>query len=109
MTFHPTALASIFVLSLSGCIINVNGTSMEPLEHSQQVMQLDASGLNTMVANTGAGSLEIIGVDGLTNIILEADIYTYEEMGESASKMAQVALKWSILRGSRSSKLAPAT
>ncbi|BAJ04183.1 DUF4097 family beta strand repeat-containing protein [Shewanella violacea] len=79
MTLRPTVLASIFALSLSGCIINVNA-SMDPLEHSQQVMQLDANGLNAMVANTGAGSLEIIGVHGLTNIILEADIYTYEEM-----------------------------
>ncbi|AQS40529.1 protein of unknown function (DUF4098) [Shewanella psychrophila] len=80
MTIRPTALASIFALSLSGCIINVNGASMEPLEHSQQMLQIDASELNAMVANTGAGSLEIIGVDGITDITLEADIYTYEEM-----------------------------
>ncbi|EDQ01403.1 hypothetical protein [Shewanella benthica] len=45
---------------------------MEPLEHCLQVMQLDANGLNAMVANTGAGSLEIIGVGGLTNIILDS-------------------------------------
>lgn len=85
MTLRPTVLASIFALSLSGCIINVNGASMEDLEHSQQVIQLDANGLDAMVANTGAGSLEIIGVDGLTNIILEADIYTYEEMEPNLS------------------------
>lgn len=72
MTFRPTALASIFVLSLSGCIINVNCASMEPLEHSQQVMQLDASGLNTMVVNTkgltileaGSGNLSFDQIDG---------------------------------------------
>ncbi|QFU24942.1 hypothetical protein FM038_024330 [Shewanella eurypsychrophilus] len=85
MTIRPTVLASIFALSLSGCIINVNGASMEPMEHSQQMLQIDASQLNALVANTGAGSLEIEGVEGLSNITLEADIYTYEDMEPNLS------------------------
>lgn len=85
MTFRPTVLASIFALTLSGCIINVNGASMEPLEHSQQMLQIDAAELNTLIANTGAGSLEINGVEGASTISLEADIYTYEDMEPNLS------------------------
>lgn len=76
MLIRPTILASVLCLSLSGCIINVNGADMSPLEHQHQSIQLDASGLNALVADTGAGSLEIEGVKGLTHITLEADIYT---------------------------------
>jgi len=78
MFIRPTILASVLSLSLSGCIINVNGADMSPLEHQHQSIQLDASGLNALVAETGAGSLEIEGVKGLTHITLEADIYTRE-------------------------------
>ncbi|WP_076413973.1 hypothetical protein [Shewanella sp. UCD-KL12] len=85
MNTRPTILASIFALSLSGCIINVNGASMEPLEHSQQKLQIDAGELNALAANTGAGSLEIKGVEGIDTITLEADIYTYEDMEPNLS------------------------
>ncbi len=85
MITRPTLLASLFALSLSGCIINVNGASMEPLEHSQQMLQIDAGQLNALVANTGAGSLEIEGVAGMKTITLEADIYTYEDMQPNLS------------------------
>ncbi|WP_299795605.1 hypothetical protein [uncultured Shewanella sp.] len=76
MIMRPALFATVLSLSLSGCIINVNGADMSPLEHQHRSIQLDASELNALVAETGAGSLEIKGVDGLTHITIEADIYT---------------------------------
>ncbi|MEC4726216.1 DUF4097 domain-containing protein [Shewanella sp. D64] len=78
MMSRPIALASLTALFLTGCIINVNGAGRAPSEHSHQSLQLNASGLNILIAETGAGALEIKGVVGLTHITLEADIYTYE-------------------------------
>jgi hypothetical protein len=42
----------------------------------QQQLNLDAGSLTQLVANTGAGKLTIIGVQGLTEVVIHADIYT---------------------------------
>ncbi|GGI99501.1 hypothetical protein GCM10007978_41620 [Shewanella hanedai] len=97
MMLRPIALAGLTALFLTGCIINVNGAGRGPSEHTHQSLQLDANGLNALVAETGAGALEIQGIVGLTHIKLEADIYTYEGInpiltlekdGDSASLIA---------------------
>jgi hypothetical protein len=97
MMLRPIALTGLTALFLTGCIINVNGAGRGPSEHTHQSLQLDANGLNTLVAETGAGALEIQGIVGLTHIKLEADIYTYEGInpiltlekdGDSASLIA---------------------
>ncbi|MGL4223221.1 MAG: hypothetical protein ACRCSS_21575, partial [Shewanella sp.] len=49
-------------VSLTGCIINVNAAGMLELDHQQRELSLDAQDLQELVAETGAGSLEIIGV-----------------------------------------------
>ncbi|MBW8185082.1 DUF4097 domain-containing protein [Shewanella nanhaiensis] len=78
MTLRPIAAVSLTALLLSACIINVNGAGRTPTEHTHQSLQLDSHGLDELVAETGAGALEIQGVVGLSHIKLEADIYTYE-------------------------------
>lgn len=66
-------------VSLTGCIINVNAAGMPDLDHEQRELSLDAQDLQELVAETGAGSLEIIGVEGLTQIKLVADIYSNDD------------------------------
>ncbi|EGM68089.1 DUF4097 family beta strand repeat protein [Shewanella sp. HN-41] len=66
-------------VSLTGCIINVNAAGMPDLDHQQRELTLDAQDLQELVAETGAGSLEIIGVEGLTQIKLVADIYSNDD------------------------------
>lgn len=66
-------------VSLTGCIINVNAAGMLELDHQQRELTLDAEDVQTLVAETGAGSLEIIGVEGLTQIKLVADIYSHDD------------------------------
>jgi len=78
MTLRPIPLTSIAALFFSCYIINVNGATNSPTEHSHQSLALDTNNLNTLIAKTGVGSLEIQGITGLSHIKLEADIYTYE-------------------------------
>ncbi|MDH1468510.1 hypothetical protein [Shewanella sp. GD03713] len=66
-------------VSLTGCIINVNAAGMPDLDHQQRELNLDAQDLQELVAETGAGTLEIIGVEGLTQIKLVADIYSNDD------------------------------
>lgn len=66
-------------VSLTGCIINVNAAGMSDLDHQQRELTLDSQDLQSLIAETGAGSLEIIGVEGLTQIKLVADIYSNKD------------------------------
>ncbi len=63
-------------VSLSGCIINVNAAGISTLEHQQRILNLDSQNLQALIGETGAGSLEIIGVAGASQITLVADIYS---------------------------------
>ena len=81
MSLRPFIFTLAFILvftagvSLTGCIINVNAAGMPDLDHQQRELTLDSQDLQGLIAETGAGSLEIIGVEGLTQIKLVADIY----------------------------------
>jgi len=66
-------------VSLTGCIINVNAAGMPDLDHQQRELTLDSQDLQGLIAETGAGSLEIIGVEDLTQIKLVADIYSNDD------------------------------
>ena len=57
----------------------LNAAGMPDLDHQQRELSLDAQDLQALVAETGAGSLEIIGVEGLTQIKLVADIYSNDD------------------------------
>lgn len=85
MKFKSTLLAGVITMSLSGCIINVNGASAGPLNHQKKQLQVDANQIDTLVAETGAGDLNIQGVDGLTQIKVTADIYTYGDIDTNLS------------------------
>ncbi|MCG9731460.1 DUF4097 domain-containing protein [Shewanella sp. Isolate13] len=85
MKSTTTLLATVIAVSLSGCIINVNGTSAGPLNHQKKQLQIDASHIETLVAETGAGDLNIQGVDGLSQIMVTADIYTYGDIESNLS------------------------
>ncbi|MCP3129287.1 DUF4097 domain-containing protein [Shewanella sp. KJ2020] len=66
-------------VSLTGCIINVNAAGMPDLDHQQRELVLESQDIEELIAETGAGSLEIIGVEGLTQIKLVADIYSNDD------------------------------
>ncbi|MCS6153768.1 DUF4097 domain-containing protein [Shewanella baltica] len=85
MSLRPFIFTLAFILvftagvSLTGCIINVNAAGMPDLDHQQRELTLDSQNLQGLIAETGAGSLEIIGVEGLTQIKLVADIYSNDD------------------------------
>ena len=78
-------LATVIAVSLSGCIINVNGANAGPLNHQKKQLQIDAKQIDTLVAETAAGDLNIQGVDGLTQIMVTADVYTYGDIESNLS------------------------
>ncbi|WP_413488279.1 hypothetical protein [Shewanella baltica] len=92
MSLRPFMFTLAFILvftagvSLTGCIINVNAAGMPDLDHQQRELTLDSQDLQGLIAETGAGSLEIIGVEGLTQIKLVADIYSNKD-GNDDSKV----------------------
>ncbi|MDT3280974.1 MULTISPECIES: hypothetical protein [Shewanella] len=85
MSLRPFMFTLAFILvftagvSLTGCIINVNAAGMPDLDHQQRELTLDSQDLQGLIAETGAGSLEIIGVEDLTQIKLVADIYSNDD------------------------------
>jgi len=68
MSLRPFIFTLAFILvftagvSLTGCIINVNAAGMPDLDHQQRELTLDSQDLQGLISETGAGSLEIIGV-----------------------------------------------
>lgn len=67
-------------LLLSACVIHVGHSSAaEDLKHQQRQLQLNAAGLSELKAETEAGDLKIIGVKGLTQIEVVADLYSSED------------------------------
>ncbi|GIU31654.1 hypothetical protein TUM4637_23690 [Shewanella hafniensis] len=89
MSLRPFIFTLAFILvftagvSLTGCIINVNAAGMPDLDHQQRELILDSQDLQGLIAETGAGGLEIIGVEGLTQIKLVADIYSNKDSNDS--------------------------
>lgn len=66
-------------LLLSACVIHVgNSSAAEDLKHEQLHLQLSAADLTELKAETEAGDLKIIGVKGLTQIEVVADLYSSE-------------------------------
>lgn len=72
MILLSSLFAAAITLTLSGCIT--------PMVHQKKQIQIEAAGIDTFIANTGAGDLKIQGVDGLTQITVIADIYTYGDI-----------------------------
>jgi hypothetical protein len=90
-------------LLLSGCFVNVGGASASANHHVEQTLQLEINSINRLRADTGAGTLTIIGEQGRDIISVEADIYTIEKdeytltlerSGDKAKLVADVS-NWS--------------
>lgn len=66
-------------LLLSACVIHVgHSTAAEQLKHEQRKLQLSATDLTELAAETQAGDLKIIGVKGASQIEVTADLYYSE-------------------------------
>lgn len=75
-----TSLLSIATaLTLSGCVIYVGNGHAGDLQQTQRTLTLDAQELKQLVADTGAGKLDLIGEAGRNEVSLVADIYYYDE------------------------------
>ncbi|MXR68914.1 hypothetical protein GNT65_09570 [Shewanella sp. JBTF-M18] len=79
MLVHSLTMVTALVLGLTGCILNVNSAGRVDFDyHKQTQLTLEAQALDTLVADTGAGSLKIVGDAAVESITLEADIYGYD-------------------------------
>ena len=63
---------------LSGCVVYVGNGHAGDLQHEERTLSLEASQLQQLVADTGAGKLEIIGEADRSDIALQANIYYYK-------------------------------
>lgn len=63
---------------LSGCVIYVGNGHAGDRQHEQRNLSLSADNLNRLVADTGAGKLDIIGEEGRELIELQASIHYYD-------------------------------
>lgn len=79
-----TALAVVTASMLTGCVVYADvaddgglwGSS--DLQHETRTLSLSTSGIDELKADTGAGSLEIIGEAGRTSIDVTAEIYFHD-------------------------------
>jgi hypothetical protein len=67
------------IMLLNACVIHVgNSHAEDDLKHQQRQLQLSAPGITELKAETEAGDLKIIGVKGLSQIEVSADLYSSE-------------------------------
>ncbi|MCG9719915.1 hypothetical protein [Shewanella sp. Isolate7] len=79
MLARAITMVTVLVLGLTGCIVNVNSAGRDNFDyHKQTQLTLEAQSLDTLVADTGAGSLKIVGDASVEQITLDADIYGYD-------------------------------
>ncbi len=76
---HLVLLSAATVLS--GCIVIATPSSAN--YHAQKSLTLDASSINKLNIDAGAGSLDVIGDENITQIELVADIYTDKKYREN--------------------------
>ena len=75
-----TLSAISMAMLLSGCVVHIGGGASTADVHLERELTLEAANLNELVAETGAGSLKIIGSDTTSKITVKADIYTSEDL-----------------------------
>lgn len=83
------------VFLLSACVIHVgHSAATEDLKHQKRQLQLNAAGLTELKAETEAGDVKIMGVQGLSQVELTADLYASEDRPFTLSleKQGSVAL-----------------
>jgi DUF4097 and DUF4098 domain-containing protein YvlB len=62
---------------LSGCVVYVGNSHAKDLQHEERKLALNAAALQQLIADTGAGQLDIIGEESRTEIEVVANIYYY--------------------------------
>lgn len=93
-------LPTLFCLStLTACVVHVgNDAQAGELTKEHQQLTLDAAGLTSLLATTGAGDITIIGDANATKIVVDADLYyenrsdltfTLEHKGNEARLVAE--------------------
>lgn len=82
---YKTLSAIAMATLLSGCIVHIGGNTNSADTHIERELVLNASQLSTLIAETGAGSLKIIGSDSSDKITVNADIYTSEDLNYELS------------------------
>lgn len=79
-----TALAVVTASMLTGCVVYADSGDdgglwgSSDLQHETRTLSLSTSGIDELKADTGAGSLEIIGEAGRTSIDVTAEIYFHD-------------------------------
>ncbi|WMN61954.1 DUF4097 domain-containing protein (plasmid) [Pseudoalteromonas xiamenensis] len=67
-------------IAMSGCVIHIDGNSgKKATEHVTESLTLDANDIKLLTADLGAGDIKIVGVEGLNEIQLSANILTTPE------------------------------
>ena len=77
MKSRKSIISAILALTLSGCVIHVNGKTADV--KMEKTLSVPSENLSILGIDAGAGSLEIIGVDNATEIQVEAKIVTTKE------------------------------
>lgn len=73
-----STVITLFAASLlSGCVIYVGNGHAGDLQHEERKLTLNGSDLKQLQADTGAGTLEIIGEAGRSEVEMVANIYYY--------------------------------
>ena len=86
---YKTLSAIAMATLLSGCVVHIGGSSNTADTHIERELELDASQLSKLVAETGAGSLKIVGSNTSSKIVVKADIYTSDDLNYELSLTQQ--------------------
>lgn len=62
---------------LSGCVVYVGNGHAGDLQHEERKLAISAASLQQLIAETGAGKLDIIGEAGRNEVEMVANIYYY--------------------------------
>lgn len=73
-----TSILSIAAVTLlSGCVIYVGNGHAGDLQHEERKLAISATSLQQLIAEAGAGKLDIIGEAGRSEVEMVANIYYY--------------------------------
>jgi hypothetical protein len=79
-----TLFIFVISMSMSGCFIHI-GNHHSVDQHIERTLELETKDLSELIAITGAGTVEIIGSDTADKIIVQADIYTSDDLDYTLS------------------------
>lgn len=74
-----TTFLCIAVYCLSGCIIHVGGSSATANVELEDMLSLNADGIDRIIIDAGAGALKVRGDDSIDEITVDATILTTEQ------------------------------